>query len=258
MRILVTFAVEAEFAPWRALRAFRKVRVNPDHWSGGVEVNEAQIGGCTVWVFLTGIGIKSFDFAVASCLRAAGLSLVMSSGLAGSLKPEYRPEEIVVPKRVGTLRDASGIALPPRLVSLGESRGGKIIEVLLTSDRIIGTQEEKNRLAIFGEAIDMESFHVATEFSVEGIPVAIIRAISDGSGEDLPVDFTKCLTPEGHIRSGALLRELWGHPAKIPELIRFGRQSRSSARKLSSFLDGFILTLTTDILDHESRQVAAT
>lgn len=209
-----------------------------------------------MWVFLTGIGIKSFDFAVASCLKAAGVNLVLSSGLAGSLRPKYGPEDIVVPKKVGTLRDASGIVLPPRLVSFGETRGAKVIETLLTSDRIIGTQEEKNQLATLGEAIDMESFHVATEFSVEAMPVAIIRAISDGSEEDLPVDFTKCLTSEGRIRSGALLRELLGRPAKIPELIRFGRQSRSAARKLSSFLDGFISTLTADVLDHETRQVA--
>jgi nucleoside phosphorylase len=260
MRILVTFAVEAEFAPWRTIRTFKKVRVNPDHWSGGVEVDEAQIGGCTVWVYLTGIGIKCFDFAAASCLKAAELKLVLSSGLAGSLKPEYGPEDIVVPKKVGTLRDANGIALPQRLVSIGERRGAKLIETLLTSDRIIGTQAEKNRLAMFGDAIDMESFHVATEFSFEdrAIPVAIIRAISDGSQQDLPVDFAKCLTSEGQIKSGALLKELLGSPAKIPELIRFGRQSRSAARKLCSFLDGFILGLTEDVFYTDTKQVAAT
>jgi adenosylhomocysteine nucleosidase len=257
MRILVTFAVEAEFAPWRTLRPFRKVRTNPDHWSGGVEVNESQIGACTVWVVLTGIGIKTFDFAVAGCLKAAGLDLVLSSGLAGSLKPEYSPGEIVVPRKVGTLRDAGGIALPLRLVSLSESKGAKVIETLLTSDRIIETHEEKSRLSNFAEAVDMESFHVARAFTDEGVPFVIIRAISDGSEEDLPVDFTTCLTPEGRVRPGALLKELFERPARIPGLIRFGRQSRSAARKLSSFLDGFILTLTADVLHDESQQVAA-
>src|SRR5258708_9247323 len=55
MRILVTFAVEAEFAPWRAIRAFRKVRINEKHYSGGVEVFEATISGSTVWVLFTGV-----------------------------------------------------------------------------------------------------------------------------------------------------------------------------------------------------------
>src|SRR5260370_27483834 len=121
MRILVTFAVEAEFAPWRALRSFRKIRINPKHWSGGVEVNEVQIGGCILRVFLTGIGIKSFDFAVASCLKAAGVDLVLSSGLAGSLKPQYGPAEIAFPRTMGTLRHSSRLPLPLRLASLSTS-----------------------------------------------------------------------------------------------------------------------------------------
>ena len=183
--------------------------------------------------------------------------MILSSGLAGSLKREYGPEEIVVPKKVGTQRDASGILLPTGPVSFAESRGAKVIATLLTSDHIIGTQEEKNRLAIFGEAVDMESFHVASAFTDEAVPVAVIRAISDGSEEDLPVDFTKCLTSDGRVRPGALLKELLERPAQVPELIRFGRQSRSAARKLSSFLDSFILALTSDVIDHETRQVAA-
>jgi adenosylhomocysteine nucleosidase len=257
MRILVTFAVEAEFAPWRDLRAFKKIRVNPEHWTKGVEVQEVQIGGNTIWVFLTGMGIRIFDFDVASCLKAAGVSLVVSSGLAGSLKPEIAPEEIIAPVRVGTLRDAIGVSLSAGPVSFAERRGAKPISTLLTSDRIIEKQEEKNRLSHFAEAVDMESLHVLEAFTYQSVPVVIIRAISDGSEEDLPVDFTKCLTPEGRLRPGALLKELFERPAKIPELIRFGRQSRSAARKLSLFLDGYLQAMTSDVLVQESTQVAA-
>ncbi len=257
MRVLVTFAVEAEFAPWRDLRSFKKARISPDHWSGGVEVQEVQIGGSTVWVLLTGIGIKTFDFALAGCLKAAGISLIVSSGLAGSLKPEFAPEEIVAPKRVGTLRDARGVTLSTGPISFAERRGAKVIATMLTSDRIIETQEEKNRLSNFAEAVDMESFHVVRAFTDEGVPVVIIRAISDGSEEDLPVDFSKCLTSEGRVKPRVLLRELFERPARIPELIRFGRQSRSAARKLSLFLDGFLEALTSDLLDQESTQAAA-
>lgn len=257
MRILVTFAVEAEFAPWRALRAFKKIRINSGHWSGGVEVQEVQIGACTVWVLLTGIGIKFSDFAVAGCLKGAGVNLVLSSGLAGSLNPEYGPEEIIVPKKVGTLKDASGLVLPTGPLTYAETRGAKVIETLLTSDHIIGTHEEKTRLAIFGEAVDMESFHIASMFNGEAVPVIVIRAISDSSEEDLPIDFTKCLTSEGRLRPGALARELLERPSRLPELIRFGRQSRNAARKLSSFLDGFVLALTPDVLSLEANHAVA-
>src|ERR1700753_4004980 len=78
MFVLVTFAVDAEFAPWREIRRFRKVKLNERHWSGGADVYETQVGDCCVWVSLTGIGIKSFDFKSALCLRSAGLDAIIS------------------------------------------------------------------------------------------------------------------------------------------------------------------------------------
>jgi len=257
MKVLVTFAVEAEFAPWRMLRSFKSIRINKEHWSKGVDVCEAQIGQCTVWVFLTGIGIKCFDFGAACCLEDAGLDVVLSSGLAGSLKPEIGPGEVVASRRVGTLRDASGLPMTPEILDCAERRGARLIDLLLTSDHIIETQEEKTRLAVFGEGVDMESFHVARQFSGDNIPVAVVRAISDGNDEDLPVNFEKCLTPQGHIKVAPLLREVIARPKKVPELIRFSLQSRNASRKLTSFLDGLIESLTPGSLRRKDTEVSA-
>ena len=256
MRILVTFAVEAEFAPWRKLRPFRKVRVNPEHYSGGVEAFEAQIAGRTVWVFFTKMGIKSFDFMAASCFRAAGVNLVISSGLAGSLKAEIKTEDVITPRRVGTLRDATGLTISPALLSLAEQREAKLIDTLLTSDRIIDTHVEKTRLADFGEAVDMESFHVVQKFRDEGVPVLVIRSISDPSDRDLPIDFGRSVTPTGRIKPASLLGQLLRRPKKVPELVRFGLQSRSASERLANVLDGLIESLTPERVERGT-EVAA-
>jgi hypothetical protein len=132
-----------------------------------------------------------------------------------------------------------------------------VVDVLLTADRIVDTREEKQRLALFADVVDMESRHIMSKFIDENLPVAAIRAISDASSQDLPVDFAKCLTSQGRIKKGALLKELLGHPAKVPELIRFGRQSRNAAKGLAVFLDGFIEALTPEILQDQTVEVAA-
>jgi nucleoside phosphorylase len=251
MRVLVTFAIDAEFAPWRDLRKFRKTTINADHYSGGREVYEAQIGAGHVWVVLTGIGIKFFDFEGVCCFRDAGVEAVISSGLAGALKDEIAIEQIVVPARVGTLRDARGVTASPGLIQLAESRGARSVETLLTADHIVATQEEKARLANFGDAVDMESFHVVSGFSEQKVPVAVIRAISDRSDEDLPVDFAKCVTSEGRVKPGALLSELLERPSRIPSLVRFGQQSRNAAKCLAAFLDGFVGALTPEIVNYQ-------
>lgn len=257
MRILVTFAFDAEFAPWQKLRPFKKVKVNPDHYSGGIDSFEAHIGSNTVWVFLTGMGIKFFDFKAASCFRGAGVNIVLSSGLAGSLNSEHRQNELVVPRRVGNLRDATGVPLEPSIVRLAESRGARMISTLLTADRIIGTAEEKKRLGQFGEAVDMESFHVASRFIEDDVMVGVIRAISDDSGEDLPIDFSRCLTPQGRPRIGALSKELLSTPSKLPALIKFGLHSRKAAQTVVAFLDGLIEKLTPEVLAAQATEVAA-
>ena|SRR5271157_1634103 len=254
MRVLVTFAVEAEFAPWRKLRKFRERKLCAEHWSGGVCVETTQIADHTVYVFLTGIGITFFDFAVAKCFKEAGVGVVISSGLAGSLKELYPALTIVCPSRVGGLTDATGTAVTRAVFELAVKNNATAIETLLTSSHIIDSHEEKARLAMFADAVDMESGQIIAAFLQEQIPVGVIRAISDGSEEDLPIDFEQCLTSSGRVKTIPLLKELARNPAKVPELIRFGRQSRAAAEKLAGFLDGFIQLLRPELLLGETEE----
>ena len=53
MRVLVTFAVDAEFAPWRKLRNLREIRV------GDFRVNQTQIGRAVVDFVVTGMGAEN-------------------------------------------------------------------------------------------------------------------------------------------------------------------------------------------------------
>jgi len=254
LKVLVTFAVEAEFAPWRKLRRFRLSTIGAEHWSGGVRVETTAIGDHTVFVFLTGIGIKVFDFATAKCCKEAGVEVVISSGLAGSLKKSLPALTIVCPSRVGGLADATGTAVARPVFQLAVRNKATAIETLLTSSRIIVTHEEKARLGMFADAVDMESGQIVAAFLQEQIPVGVIRAISDGSEDDLPVDFEKCLTSSGRVKPIPLLKELARKPAKVPELIRFGRQSRAAAEKLAAFLDGFIQMLKPELLLGETEE----
>jgi adenosylhomocysteine nucleosidase len=249
MRVLVTFAVDAEFAPWRKLRTFRETVLNPDHGSGGVRLHEAVIDGHTVWVYLTGMGIKCFDSKCLLCVKAAGVDAVLSSGLVGSLNSKLGPLSIVAPRRVGILQDAAGIGVSKSLLELAVQTGATLVDGLLTSERIVGSREEKERLSQFADVVDMESYHVVKALRDEQIPVVVIRSVSDGSEEQMPVDFEKCLDPEGSVKVLPLLKELAKRPGKMPALIRFGQQSRASAEKMVEFLDDYIQALRPELLE---------
>src|SRR5262249_11487550 len=139
MRVLVTFAVEAEFAPWLALRKFQRRSLIPDHYSGGLTVYEAQNGANTIWVLLTGMGAhatKSSSMLEFSA-TAAGVDVFISSGLAGALKSEHVIGEVIAPERIETLGDASGVAANRKLLDIAKERGAKLVGVLLSSDHIV-------------------------------------------------------------------------------------------------------------------------
>ena len=139
MRILITFAVDAEFAPWRKLRDFRKISAalfemaNEDH---------------KVKVILTGIGREQVgrSFVRSGILSSMTPDAVVSSGLAGALKESMKPGDLIAPQKVRTLRNDANADADCYLRARAIERGASPIESLITMDRIVSTAVEKERL----------------------------------------------------------------------------------------------------------------
>ncbi|PYT55830.1 MAG: hypothetical protein DMG43_01860 [Acidobacteria bacterium] len=92
MRVLVTFAVEAEFAPWRALRQFVK------RSDGTAEFYSAQIDGAEVNILLTGVGGKSAWLETTKIVWGGDVDICVSSGRARSIR-SINPETFSLRKR---------------------------------------------------------------------------------------------------------------------------------------------------------------
>jgi adenosylhomocysteine nucleosidase len=245
MRILVTFAVEAEFAPWRKLREFKKSPVANAPSLQGISSFKTAIRDNDVEVLLTGIGNAACGESLSknSFLQDGKPDLVISSGLAGALKERFKPGDLIVPLKARTLRNNANAESDLVSRERAIQQGALPIGTLITVDRIVPTAEEKARLAFFGEAVDMESAIIMSHFAAANVPVLTIRAVSDAADEDLPIDFDRCLTPQGAIKPMSLVNAIVRRPSKLPNLVRFGRQSNLAAQKLARFLDDFIAAL---------------
>ncbi|PYT81437.1 MAG: hypothetical protein DMG40_09800 [Acidobacteria bacterium] len=241
MRILVTFALEAEFAPWRKLRSFdRKPLAN-----GRITFFCGAFGEDSVEVLLTGIGglrceetLEAYD-----ALLGGKPDCLISSGLAGALKNVLKPGDLFVPETVRTLKNDANTQSDIILREGAVLKGAVPINTLITMTRLVSTAEEKCRLAFFGEAIDMESAVIMAHFADAAVPKVVIRAISDAASEDLPIDFDRCVTPQGAIKPLSLVNAIVRRPGNLPNLVRFGRQSSVAARKLADFLDQFVVAI---------------
>jgi nucleoside phosphorylase len=245
MRILVTFAVEAEFAPWRKLRDFAMTTLGKGSRTSGLSGFTASIEDNSIQVLLTGMGVKACEESLAQYEfhRGEGPDLVISSGLAGALKQEFEPGDTVVPQIVRTLKnDACGIS-DAIFLERAIHFGGIRIDTLITATEIVQTAQDKGKLAFFGEAVDMESAYVMAKCAQASVPCLTIRSISDRADEDLPIDFDQCLTPQGKVKPMNLVNTLVDRPSRLPKLIKFGKQSNQAAHRLIEFLDRFAVAL---------------
>ena len=234
VRVLVTFAVEAEFAPWRALRQFVK------RSDGTAEFYSAQIGGAEVNILLTGVGGKSAWLETTKTVWGGDVDICVSSGLAGALHPEYRPGDILAAKEVQAVGWKRVVASDANLVQLAIAYGAQGVASFYSVDRVIGLASEKWALGRVADAVEMESGEVLYEASAFGARVIAIRGISDAVDEDLPLDFNKVVTSSGEVSIPRVLGEVVRHPMSTPALVRFGKQSRMAAENLGAFLDRYV------------------
>jgi nucleoside phosphorylase len=242
MKVLVTFAVEAEFAPWRKRHGFSVVP------AAGLRVCIAKLSGAEVTVLLTGIGDSSasmLGLQMAAFGAEHSFDLCISSGLAGALLPQYAAGDILAAKQVRSHvihADAGTDSLEcdGGLIVAAEACGAKAVGSFYTANHIVVTSAEKSRLSASADAVDMESFDIIKGAYTWGTRPVAIRAISDNSDEDLPVDFNLALTRKGDISVGRIVGQALLHPKSVPSLIRFGKQSQKAAESLADFLDLYI------------------
>ncbi|MGF1495248.1 MAG: phosphorylase [Elainellaceae cyanobacterium] len=167
------------------------------------------------------------------CVTAAAAALepgerIVLMGLGGSLSPDYRVGDVLIyqtciqlstgEERAGDRPFSSAIQsqlrekLPRRRVDL--IRG-------LTSDRVIWSAAEKQHLGQTHQAsgVDMEGWTVLTALAPRGIPIAIVRVVSDSCGGDIP-NVGAAIGPGGTFQPWPLVRPLVRQPAGALRLIR--------------------------------------
>jgi len=233
----VTFAVEAEFAPWRKLRNLQSIEVE------GQRMNRAQIGRAAVDFVVTGMGIDNAR-RVADLVLNDGYQFCVCSGFAGALRDELKLGEILVGRAVRQIGKSTTLESSRNLFHNAAQGGATRANLFLTSDKVIRTAKEKADLGPFGEAVDMETFGVFEVAHQKRIPVIAIRAISDTSRSELPEGLDGMLDDHGKLNIVGTIRFIAQSPRKLPMLIRLGRDSWTVAGGLASFLESFIKQLS--------------
>ena len=252
MKVLVTFAVEAEFAPWRKLRQFSQSNL------GDVRAYSAPVRDGELIVLLTGVGGRRAWAEAARVIWDGNVDVCISSGLAGALREEHRPGDVLAAKEVRATNRKKVIPSDLALLELATACGAKVADAFYSVDRVLVRSSEKCELSAKADAVEMESGDIMLEAVAFGAKVIAIRAISDAVEEDLPLDFNRVTTESGDVSIVKVLAQAAAHPGSIPALIRFGRQSRNAAEKLATVLDACVRNLVPAEIMKQAKEVSAT
>lgn len=258
MRILVTFAVDAEFAPWRKRHPFVAFPIELEHRYFKESFYKARIGSADVTVYLTGIGWAMPQYGLRKLL-ADKPDACVSSGLAGGLKPSLKKGDIVGARFVASLYGEGRIGANSKLLKIAEGCGAKVVETCTTSRQILGQAQFKRAMGEFSDIVEMESFKIMAIATGPQIPAVTIRAISDTVDEDLPLDFSRILDQSGRVLKRQLALQLARYPHQISALIRFGKESQRAAKRLADFLDLYLEALdASGVMIPDIREQVAT
>ena len=245
-RIIVTFAVGAEFAPWRRKRKFLLVR------SSEVPKYSGEYDNAEVCVLITGIGMRHAHAELPKILAEPADACVVC-GLAGSLRAQHEVGTILAARAVKRDNTETVMNSADSLVQIAAAQGATAVDFFHTSDSVLVSASEKLRLAETADAVDMESFQVMAEALKCGVPAVAVRAVSDAADRDLPFDFNQAIDEAGKIEWFPMLSQIAASPWRLPEMVRFGFGSSKASRNLAIFLDRYLSCLAADAIFEANR-----
>ncbi len=203
----------------------------------------------------SGIGPDKARKTTQQLLADGPWNLIISTGFAGDLKADsigsvlIGHEVVFGQTAISPLSSTSQIiACHPDWINVALAMSGTRREPLKTGrfvsvDHVLTNSEDKHLLHAESGAVgvDMESAAIGEIAQENGFPFLIVRAISDGANENLPVDFNLFLTPSGWV-SGVL--HIMTTPKSWKGFFDLYRHSKQASRQLTNFFEEFFSSVS--------------
>jgi adenosylhomocysteine nucleosidase len=163
----------------------------------------------------------------------AGVSGLISIGVAGGLSPELRPGDVVV---------ASSVITAGRTSQTCRDWSRSILNAIpdayhkpvFASDTTITSVLEKKALwnATRAAAVDMESGLTAEIAAQYGLPFAVLRVVLDPAHRAIPPSALAGARDDGETDPWAVVKALARRPGDLPGLLRLAADTRKASEAL--------------------------
>ena len=212
-------ALPREHSAFRPLKV-ATVRRQPSAWNCILDDREFLLAE-------TGMGGATVQQTLAELGQLTTPSFVFLAGFGGALDSTLRVGDAI---RAEAVIGPDGVSHRATLsVPCHFSRG-----TILTSDRLIGSPEEKRRLAeaTGAKVVDMESSYVAAWCEERNVPWGCLRVVTDEAQTPISKDVFDLLE-NGHVSAWRLTRALVRRPTILGELLQLGRATNVAAEVIA-------------------------
>jgi adenosylhomocysteine nucleosidase len=219
--------------------------------AGDFPFYSGRMGGKKVKVVKSGMGAERAEIATSLLLETCLPRALIIAGFCGGLYA--RPGDLIIPNAL-MIDHGNGkqdeIYPDPEMVNRFRGASGPAAKGLplrlLTSNAILSTRADKECAARDVRnfvAVDMESFGAGIAASRASTPWLVVRAVTDGPMDELPLDFSQFVDDKGEVMRGKVARAVLFRPWKIPAMIRLGARSSLAARNLAAFVERYVAEL---------------
>ena len=196
---------------------------SPLSWQG-------EVAGMTVIAQVTGMGPSRASQAVREAVELFPQCRILFTGFAGALDASLDMGSVISP---AVICNASKQTI---------NVDGQMPQVIVSTDKIISTPQQKAQLAANTQAaaVDMESYAAAITANELGIPLTVIRAISDQAHQTLPAWSTYCIKENGMTSVCGVTRVLLTGPWRISAMLLMQKRAKLASESLAYFVEGKI------------------
>jgi adenosylhomocysteine nucleosidase len=198
---------------------------------------------------VSGMGRRRARAAAAALLERSRAARLIVVGVAGALTADLEVGTVVVAEAVLT-DDAPPHSTDPHGLRAAIDAGARPA-TLITVDRMVTAVADRAALRRHASSVDasrpalvdMESYDAVVEAAARGVPVTVLRAVSDRADEELPEFLARSRKRDGDLdrRLAVLLAMI--HAGSIPTLIALRRRVRHCSEALAGVMPDLLSAL---------------
>jgi len=228
----------------RLFRGRKRIRI------GSLPGAGFQRGGRECILVTSGMGTRRAAEAARILIETAHPSCLISFGIAGAVREDLNIGDVVLAMKNYTFEGGS-LSAPRPLAPLSGGARAAVAQVLRPFDaRLFAGSAVTTREAQLGPqsspqlenpVLEMETAGILQAAAPGGIPLVVLRSVSDGPQSPIPFDLETVMDDDYKLRPAAMLKAILKHPEILLQSGRMARNSRvaadNAARAVLAVLD---------------------